>query len=131
MVEWKRISSGIRPVPSPAATPSVWAAAAALAVILVALLNLLDGPDDPTVDLLALSLAVAVVSTGARLAAAPGTALLCWLVLNFFATAPVGELSWETPYDLVRLVCLLASAGAGTVIARLIHARAAHRRLTP
>ncbi|MGZ9928538.1 DUF4118 domain-containing protein [Streptomyces sp. NC-S4] len=131
MVEWKRISSGIRPVPSPAATPSVWAAAAALAVILVALLNLLDGPDDPTVDLLALSLAVAVVSTGARLAAAPGTALLCWLVLNFFATAPVGELSWETPYDLVRLVCLLASAGTGTVIARLIHARAAHRRLTP
>ncbi|MER6448150.1 DUF4118 domain-containing protein [Streptomyces venezuelae] len=131
MLEWKRISSGMRPVPSPAATTSVWAAAAAAAVVLVAALNLLDGPDDPAVDLMALSLAVAVVSAGARLAAAPGTALLCWLVLNFFATAPVGELSWETPYDLVRLVCLLAAAGTGTVVARLVHARAAHRRLTP
>ncbi|WP_324605326.1 DUF4118 domain-containing protein [Streptomyces sp. NRRL S-237] len=118
-------------MPRPAATISVWAAAAVAAVALVAVLNLLDGPDDPTVDLLALSLAVAVVSTGARLTAAPGTALLCWLVLNFFATAPVGELSWETPYDVVRLVCLLAAAGTGTAIARLIHARAAHRRLTP
>ncbi|MFJ6050410.1 DUF4118 domain-containing protein [Streptomyces sp. NPDC092307] len=131
MVEWKRISSGVRPVPSPAATGSVWAAAAVAAVALVAVLNLLDGPDDPTVDLLALSLAVAVVSRGARLTAAPGTALLCWLVLNFFATAPVGELSWETPYDVVRLVCLLAAAGTGTVVARLLHARAAHHRLTP
>ncbi|MGW6840000.1 DUF4118 domain-containing protein [Streptomyces sp. NPDC054958] len=131
MVEWKRISSGVRPVPSPAATGSVWAAAAVAAVALVAVLNLLDGPDDPTVDLLALSLAVAVVSRGARLTAAPGTALLCWLVLNFFAIAPVGELSWETPYDVVRLVCLLAAAGTGTVVARLVHARAAHHRLTP
>ncbi|MGW3324305.1 DUF4118 domain-containing protein [Streptomyces virginiae] len=131
MVEWKRISTGMRPVPSPAATTSVWATAAVAAVALVAVLNLLDGPDDPAVDLLALSLAVALVSTGARLAAAPGTALLCWLVLNFFATAPVGELSWETPYDVVRLVCLLAAAGTGTAIARLIHARAAHRRLRP
>lgn len=131
MVEWKRISTGIRPVPSPAATTSVWAAAAVAAVALVAVLNLLDGPDDPTVDLLALSLAVAVVSTGARLTAAPGTALLCWLVLNFFATAPVGELSWETPYDALRLVCLLAAASTGTAVARLVHARAAHRRITP
>ncbi|WP_314246023.1 DUF4118 domain-containing protein [Streptomyces kutzneri] len=131
MVEWKRISSGIRPVPSPAPTTSVWASAAVAAVALVVVLNLLDGPDDPTVDLMALSLAVAVVSTAARLTAAPGTALLCWLVLNVFATAPVGELSWETPYDLVRLACLLAAAGTGTVIARLVHARAAHRQLTP
>ncbi|GAA2654592.1 MULTISPECIES: DUF4118 domain-containing protein [Streptomyces] len=131
MVEWKRISSGIRPVPSPAATPSVWAAAAAAAVTLVAVLNLLDGPGDPAVDLVVLSAAVAVVSAGARLTAAPGTALLCWLVLNAFATAPVGELTWETPYDLLRLACLLAAAGTGTVAARLTSARAAHRRLTP
>ncbi|MGW6985697.1 DUF4118 domain-containing protein [Streptomyces sp. NPDC054932] len=131
MVEWKRISSGIRPVPSPAATVSVWAAAATAAAALVAVLNLLDGPGDPVVDLLALSLAVAVVSAGARLTAAPGTALLCWLVLNAFATAPIGQLTWETPYDLVRLACLLAAAGTGTVVARLTNARAAHRRLTP
>ncbi|MEY2229280.1 hypothetical protein AB8B25_19430, partial [Streptomyces sp. BF23-30] len=59
MVQWKRISTGIRPVPSPAATTSVWATAGVAAVALVAVLNLLDGPDDPTVGLLAPSLAVA------------------------------------------------------------------------
>ncbi|MFJ3965067.1 DUF4118 domain-containing protein [Streptomyces sp. NPDC090036] len=131
MVEWKPISSGMRPVPSPAATGSVWAAAAVAAVALVAVLNLLDGPGDPAVDLMALSLAVAVVSTGARLAAAPGTALLCWLVLNAFASAPIGELTWEAPFDLLRLACLLAAASTGTVVARLTNARAAHRRLRP
>ncbi|MFJ7591661.1 DUF4118 domain-containing protein [Streptomyces sp. NPDC097617] len=131
MLEWKRISSGLRPVPTPAATGSVWAAAAVAAVALVAALNFLDGPGDPLVDLMALSLAVAVVSTGARLAAAPGTALLCWLVLNAYATAPIGELTWDAPYDLVRLTCLLAAASTGTVVARLTNARAAHRRITP
>ncbi|KOG57193.1 MULTISPECIES: DUF4118 domain-containing protein [Streptomyces] len=131
MLEWKRISSGMRPVPTPAPTGSVWAAAALAAVALVAVLNLLDGPGDPLIDLLALSLAVAVVSTGARLTAAPGTALLCWLVLNAYATAPIGRLTWDAPYDLVRLACLLAAASTGTVVARLANARAAHRRLTP
>ncbi|WP_405533164.1 hypothetical protein OG592_38550 [Streptomyces avidinii] len=131
MLEWRRISSGSRPVPTPAATGSVWAAAAVAAVALVAVLNFLDGPGDPLVDLLALSLAVAVVSTGARLAAAPGTALLGWLVLNAYASAPIGQLTWDAPYDLVRLACLLAAAGTGTVVARLSNARAAHRRLTP
>ncbi|CAM5611536.1 hypothetical protein [Streptomyces avidinii] len=131
MLEWKRISPGMRPVPTPAATGSVWAAAAVAAVALVAVLNFLDGPGDPLIDLLALSLAVAVVSTGARLTAAPGTALLCWLVLNAYASAPIGRLTWDAPYDLVRLACLLVAAGTGTVVARLTNARAAHRRLTP
>ncbi|MFH9728659.1 DUF4118 domain-containing protein [Streptomyces sp. NPDC017254] len=131
MLEWKPISSGMRPVPSPAATPSVWAVTAVTAFALVTAFNLLDGHGDPTVDLLAICVIVAAVSTGARLTAAPGTALLCWLTLNGFATAPIGELTWETPYDVARLACLLAAATAGTVVARLTNARAAHRRLTP
>lgn len=131
MLEWRPISSGIRPVPSPVATPFVWAVTAIAAFAIVTAFNFLDGHGDPTVDLMALSVIVAVVSTGARLAAAPGTALLCWLALNGFATAPVGELTWETPYDVARLACLLAAASAGTVMARLTNALAAYRRLTP
>ncbi|MEU6759205.1 DUF4118 domain-containing protein [Streptomyces sp. NPDC046685] len=129
MVVWKRMSSGIRPVPRPAPTPSVWAVAATMALILVTAFNLHDGQGDPTLDLVALSLAVALVSTGARLTAAPGTAFLCWLVLNGFATAPIGQLTWEAPYDLTRFGCLLAAACVGTVTARLSNARAAHHRL--
>ncbi|WKV70729.1 hypothetical protein AW27_003860 [Streptomyces sp. PCS3-D2] len=60
-----------------------------------------------------------------------GPALLCWLVLNAFATAPVDTLTWEAPYDLGRIVCLLAAACSGTVLARLSHARSAYHRVTP
>ncbi|MER7731876.1 hypothetical protein [Streptomyces erythrochromogenes] len=131
MLEWKRVRSGIRPVPDPTATSMVWAVAAATAFALVAVFNFLDGEGDPTLDLVAISITAALVSTGARLTAAPGTALLCWLVLNVYATAPIGALTWEAPYDLGRIVCLLAAAGTGTVLARLAHARSAYHRLTP
>ncbi|MFE7094890.1 hypothetical protein [Streptomyces erythrochromogenes] len=131
MLEWKQVRSGTRPVPDPAATSMVWAVAAAITFALVAVFNFLDGQGDPTLDLVAISVTVAVVSTGARLTAAPGTALLCWLVLNAYATAPIGALTWEAPYDLGRIVCLLAAAATGTVLARLAHARSAYHRLTP
>ncbi|MEU7122434.1 DUF4118 domain-containing protein [Streptomyces zaomyceticus] len=131
MLEWKPISSGMRPVPTPVATPSVWAVTGIAAFALVTAFNLLDGHGDPTVDLMAICVIVAAVSTGARLTAAPGTAVFCWLALNAFATAPIGELTWEAPYDIARLACILAAATAGTVVARLTNARAAHRRLTP
>ncbi|APU43244.1 hypothetical protein ACFCYM_06970 [Streptomyces sp. NPDC056254] len=131
MLEWKQVPSGIRPVPDPAATSIVWAVSAAIAFALAVVFNLLDGQGDPTLDLVAVSVTVAAVSTGARLTAAPGTALLCWLVINAFATAPMGALTWEATYDLGRIACLLAAAGAGTVLARLAHARSAYHRLTP
>ncbi|MEV6678209.1 hypothetical protein AB0N09_15300 [Streptomyces erythrochromogenes] len=131
MPEWKQVRSGIRPVPDPAATSMVWAVAGAITFALVAVFNFLDGQGDPTLDLVAISVTVAVVSTGARLTAAPGTALLCWLVLNAYATAPIGALTWEAPYDLGRIVCLLTAAGTGTVLARLAHARSAYHRLAP
>ncbi len=130
VLEWKPISSGVRPVPVPAATSIIWTITAVTAFVLVTAFNLLKEQGDPTLDLVALCLVVALVSTGARFAAAPGTALLCWLVLNAFATAPIGVLTWEMPYEVGRLVCLLAAAGAGTVTARIAHARAAYRRLT-
>jgi hypothetical protein len=131
VLDWKRISSGIRPVPAPAATSFVWAVTVITAFALVTAFNVLDGEGDPTFDLVALSAVVALVSTGARLSAAPGTALLCWLVLNGFATAPIGVVTWEAAYDMLRLACLLLAASSGTVVARVAHARAAYRRLTP
>lgn len=132
MPEWKRIGTGrLRPVPTPAATSTVWTVTAISALALVTAFNFLDGHGDPTLDLVLLSLTVALVSTGARLTAAPGTALLCWFILNGFATAPFGELTWQASYDLARIVCLLVAASAGTLMARLAHARAAYHRLTP
>ncbi|WP_329390133.1 DUF4118 domain-containing protein [Streptomyces sp. NBC_01351] len=109
----------------------MWAAACAAALVLVTVLNYLNGHGDPTIDLLVLSAVCAVLSTGARLIAAPGTALVCWLTLNGFATPPMGELTWSAGYDLGRLGCLLAAASTGTAIARITNARAAYRRLTP
>ncbi|MEU9253802.1 hypothetical protein AB0D66_18330 [Streptomyces sp. NPDC048270] len=117
-------------MPHPVATPSVWAAAGVTALVVVTVLNHLNGHGDPTIDLLLVSMACAVLSTGARLAAAPGTALVCWLALNGFATPPMGELTWSSGYDLGRLGCLLAAAGTGTAIARVAGARAAYRRTT-
>lgn len=131
MVQWRRLSSGIRPVPRTVAAPSVWAAAGVAALVVVTVLNYLNGRGDPAIDLLLLSALCAVLSTGARLVAAPGTALVCWLALNGFATPPMGELTWSAGYDLGRLGCLLAAAATGTTIARIARARAAYHRLTP
>jgi hypothetical protein len=130
MLEWKPIGSGPRPVPEPAATPSVWAVTSAAALALVSALNFLDHQGDPTLDLIALSVIAALVSTGARLTAAPGTAVLCWVILNGFAIPPMGRLTWAAPHDAGRLACLLAAAVIGTAVARLARACAAYRKLT-
>ncbi|GHI83117.1 hypothetical protein [Streptomyces xanthophaeus] len=131
MVQWRPLSSGASPVPQPAAAPSVWAVAGVSALVLVTALNYLNGQGDPTVDLLVLAGLAAVLSTGARLVAAPGTALVCWLILNGFATPPMGELTWAAGYDLGRFGCLLVAAVTGTAIGRLAAARAAYRSLRP
>ncbi|MFD6973692.1 hypothetical protein [Streptomyces sp. NPDC059979] len=130
-MHWMRLNSGVRPVPRPVATPSVWAAAGVAALAVVTVLNYLNGHGDPAIDLLALSVVCAVLSTGAKLVAAPGTALVCWLTLNGFATPPMGELTWSAGYDVGRLGCLLAAAATGTAVARIAGARAAYRRLGP
>ncbi|MEU8777368.1 DUF4118 domain-containing protein [Streptomyces sp. NPDC048606] len=131
MLEWKPLDTGRRPVPDPAATVSVWASAAAAALLVVIAFNLLGHQSLTTAGLLVLSLMVAAASTGARLAAAPGTALLCWAVLNAFGAPPIGELTWTAPHDLARIACLLTAAATGTAAARLSHARAAYHRLAP
>ncbi|MER8039079.1 hypothetical protein ACWEP8_34215 [Streptomyces hydrogenans] len=130
MVEWKPMGGGPRPVPDYAAAPSVWAATSVVALALVTALNLLDLHGDPALDLAVLSLTAALVSGGARLTAAPGTALLCWIALNGFAIPPMGRLTWTASDDSGRLACLLAAAVVGTLVARLFHARAAYRRIT-
>ena len=56
MIDWVPLRTGARPVPSPMATPLVWAAASGGASVLVALLNALIGPDRPSPALVALSL---------------------------------------------------------------------------
>ncbi|WP_217206937.1 hypothetical protein [Streptomyces sp. AC550_RSS872] len=130
MIEWVSVSSGARPVPRPVATPLVWAAAFGGALVLVALLNSVVGTDRPGLALAVLSLLAALLGLCARFTAAPGTALLCWLFLNGFAIPPAGILTWVAHRDTFWLTCLLVAALVGTALARLLHARAAYRRLT-
>jgi hypothetical protein len=112
------------------ATPLVWAAASGGALVLVALLNALIGPDRPSPALVALSLLSVVLGLCARFTAAPGTAVLCWLFLNGFAIPPAGTLTRAGHRDTFWLGCLFTAAVVGTALARLLHARAAYRRVT-
>jgi hypothetical protein len=131
MIEWKPLGTGARPVPQPVATPLVWAGAGVGALVLVALLNTVVGPDRTELALPALSLLAALLGLCARFTAAPGTALLCWLFLNGFAIPPAGVLTWAGHRDTTWLACLLTATLIGTALARLVHARAAYRRLAP
>jgi hypothetical protein len=55
--------------------------------------------------------------------------VLCWLTLNGFAIPPAGTLTWAGHRDTFWLTCLCVAALVGTVLARIIHARAAYRRI--
>ncbi|MFD5074314.1 hypothetical protein [Streptomyces sp. NPDC058371] len=130
MIEWVTVSAGARPVPRPVATPLVWGAAFGGALSLVALLNALAGPGRPGLALTALSLLAALSGLCARFTAAPGTAVLCWLILNAFAVPPAGTLTWAGHRDTFWLACLCTAALIGTAMARCIQARAAYRRIS-
>ncbi|MFJ1729832.1 hypothetical protein [Streptomyces sp. NPDC088254] len=128
MVEWVPMRVGARPVPPPLATPLVWATASGDAVVLPAAHYALLGPDRPGPALAARRLLAALLGRCARFTAAPGTALLCWLLRNGFALPPPGTLTWAGQRDALRLGCPGAATLLGTAPARLRHARAAHRR---
>ncbi|MEW2450893.1 hypothetical protein AB0896_25615 [Streptomyces parvulus] len=129
MIEWVPLGSGARPVPRPVAVPLVWAGAFGGALVLVALLNGTVGSGRPGLALLLLSMLAALLGLCARFTAAPGTAVLCWLSLNGFAIPPAGTLTWAAGRDATWLACLLGAALVGTALARVVHARAAYRRL--
>ncbi|WLW53908.1 hypothetical protein [Streptomyces sp. YU58] len=131
MIELVPLRTGAKPVPQPVATPLVWATAFGGALALVALHNALIGPNNPGTALAVLSLLAALLGVHARFTAAPGTVVLCWLTLNGFAIPPAGTLTWTGHRDTLWLACLSAATLAGTLLARLAHARAAYRRVTP
>ncbi|MFJ6567760.1 hypothetical protein ACIQNU_10070 [Streptomyces sp. NPDC091292] len=130
-MEWQWLSAGARAVPEPVATPLVWAGAFLGSAVLVAGLNQLGDLVEPVFYLVALSALAAGLGAWARVAAAPGTAGLCWLFLNGFGAPPLGELSWSGPLEVLRISCLLGAALVGTVISRLVGARSAYRRVSP
>ncbi|MET8685609.1 hypothetical protein ABZV77_15440 [Streptomyces sp. NPDC004732] len=131
MVEWRYIAKGARAVPEPMATPFVWTTACSGSLVLVIAFDLLGALDRTGLALAALSVLAALVGTLGRFVAAPGTALLCWALLNVFAAHPTGELSWAGHRDPGWVACLLAAALIGTAAARVWYARAAYRRITP
>ncbi|WP_149183996.1 hypothetical protein [Streptomyces sp. TRM49041] len=130
MIRWRLIDARQRPVPEPVGNLATWLTAAICAPALITAHNLLDGQGEPWLDLLALSLLCAALGVTARLTAAPGTALLCWVHFSLFAIPPLGQFSWLLPHDWKRLALLLLTASIGTVCARLHHARVAHHRLS-
>ncbi|WP_055565342.1 hypothetical protein [Streptomyces atriruber] len=131
MVEWRYIAKGARAVPEPLATPFVWTTACSGSLVLVIAFDLLGALDRTGLALAALSVLAALVGMLGRFVAAPGTALLCWALLNVFAAHPTGELSWAGHRDPGWVACLLAAALIGTATARVWYARAAYRRITP
>lgn len=131
MVVWRWIGREVRPVPEPWATPLVWAAAYGGAFALVALLDAVGVLDRTGLALVVLSLMAAFLGMRGRLLAAPGTAVLCWACLNVLGTEPTGEISWAGHRDPGWMLCLLAATVVGTVAGRVLHARAAYRRITP
>ncbi|MBC2904742.1 hypothetical protein [Streptomyces cupreus] len=131
-MEWHPLrTSGLRPVPEPVATPFVWTAAFVGSFMLMAALSGVDGSSGPTIGLAALCVFAALLGLPARFTAAPGTALVCWMFLNGFIIAPRGELSWQGHPDAARIGLLLGAAFVGTLLARIINAAGAHRRVTP
>ncbi|MFH8612893.1 hypothetical protein ACH4D5_36020 [Streptomyces sp. NPDC018029] len=112
-------------------TPFVWTTACSGSLVLVITFDLLGALDRTGLALAALSVLAALVGMLGRFVAAPGTALLCWALLNVFATHPTGELSWAGHRDPGWVACLLAAALIGTATARVWYARAAYRRITP
>ena len=128
---WRHFARGPRAVPEPVATPFIWVAAYLGALGLVTVLDLLGALDRTEFALGALSVLAGALGTRGRFAAAPGTALLCWALLNIFATRPTGEISWAVDRDPEWVGCLLAAAVIGTATGRVLHARAAYRRVTP
>ncbi|MFE1955336.1 MULTISPECIES: hypothetical protein [Streptomyces] len=131
MVEWRWMSRGARQVPDPWATPLIWTVAYAGAFALVVLLDVCGMLDRTGIALVTVSLLAALLGSRGRFAAAPGTALLCWVCLNVLGTEPAGELSWAGHRDPGWMACLLTATILGTATARVLHARAAYRRLTP
>ncbi|MFE6161529.1 hypothetical protein ACFQ7F_21755 [Streptomyces sp. NPDC056486] len=131
VVEWRYIAKGVRVVPEPVATPYIWTGAYAGAFALVTVLDLLGALDRTGLALAALSVLAALLGVRGRFVAAPGTALLCWMLLNFFAAHPIGEISWAGHRDPEWMGCLLAAALIGTTAGRVLHARAAYRRISP
>ncbi|MBB5933918.1 hypothetical protein [Streptomyces zagrosensis] len=112
------------------ATPRVLGVAYGGAFALVALLGALGLLRDPGTVLAVLSALAVGLGICARLIAAPGIAVVCWVFLNSFAVTPRGRLSWAGYPEAGRLGSLLAAAVLGTLIARISHARRAYRRTT-
>lgn len=130
-MKWQYIAKGARVVPEPVATPFIWTGACSGAFAMVMVLDLLGALDRTGLALAALSVLAALLGVRGRFAAAPGTALVCWMLLNVFAIHPTGEITWAGHRDPEWMGCLLAAALIGTAAGRILHARAAYRRLSP
>lgn len=130
-MRWRLIAQGARPVPERVATPLIWAAAFVSTFALMIVLDLVDALDDTGLALAVLSLLAALLGMRGRFTAAPGTALLCWALLNVHAVHPVGEISWAESRDPLWITCLLCAACAGTAAGHVRYARAAYRRIGP
>jgi hypothetical protein len=124
-----RTRDAVRPVPEPMPTLLAWGAAFIGASLLLAGLAVarVSGHHEAAA-LGALGVLAAGVGGFARFPAAPGTAVVCWLMFDGFAVHRMGDLGWAGRADVARLGLLLACTLLGTATGRLAAARAAHHR---
>lgn len=127
---WRRFG-GPRPIPEPVYTPLLWAVGFLAFLLLIPILGLAGGLSHPLAASITFGAVGAVLGLSARMSAAPGTAVLCWLVHNGFVVHHHGELGWDGPADLRRLALFLAAPVLGTAIARVADAYAAYHRVGP
>jgi hypothetical protein len=126
----RRTRDAVRPVPEPMPTLLAWGAAFAGAAVLLPVPAVAHAPGHHhALALGALCALAAVIGGFAPFAAAPGTAVVCWLMFDGFVAHRMGDLGWAGLPDADRLGVLLAAALAGTAAGRLAAARAAHHRI--
>ena len=132
MIAWRPVrTAALKAVPEPLAGTFLCGAAVAGSVLLISVLGAMGGLSRTSVVLGALSALAALLGVSARFHAALGVALVCWLFLNFYGVAPRGELTWQGRLDAARFVVLAAAACLGTLVARVVNAARAYRRITP
>lgn len=120
-----------RPIGEPAPTVLVWAAAFFGSSLVLLVLGASGALHRPAISMAILCLFAGAVSmcAPARAVAAPGTALVCWLLFDGFVANRGGDLTWGGYDDLRRVALLTAAALLGTAVARASAACAAYRRL--
>jgi fatty acid desaturase len=121
--------STVRPVPRRVSSPLVWSAAFGASLFAIPVLAAAGALSGSAAALAVYCVLAALVGAFARVAAAPVTALVTWMVYDGFAVHRFGNVSWDGAADIRRLALLLVATLLGTGISHVVSAFRAHHRI--